>query len=97
MTALGDALIEAWSGAGRVVFIVGEAGIGKTRLVETLADEACARGGRALVARGWESEQALPFQLWIDLVREGRSSPSATSWSASAWRDGPNWRVSSPS
>jgi DNA-binding SARP family transcriptional activator/tetratricopeptide (TPR) repeat protein len=71
MTALGDALIEAWSGAGRVVFIVGEAGIGKTRLVETLADEACARGGRALVARGWESEQALPFQLWIDLVREG--------------------------
>lgn len=30
MTALGDALIEAWSGAGRVVLIVGEAGIGKT-------------------------------------------------------------------
>jgi tetratricopeptide (TPR) repeat protein len=67
---LRGALATAWSGDARTVFIVGEAGIGKSRLAEALAEDAIAQGGRALLARAWESEQ-LPFQLWIDAARDG--------------------------
>jgi tetratricopeptide (TPR) repeat protein len=51
------ALDDAWSGRGRVILVLGEAGIGKSRLMEVLAAEAVARGGRAVTGRGYESEQ----------------------------------------
>ncbi len=69
MRQLRAALGEAWSAEARTIVIGGEAGIGKSRLAAALAEEAIARGGRALLARAWESEQ-LPFQLWIDAVRD---------------------------
>jgi DNA-binding SARP family transcriptional activator len=62
---------EAWSGRGGVVMLSGEAGIGKTRLVEALVVEALERGGRALVGRAHESEQILPFGVWTDALRAG--------------------------
>jgi DNA-binding SARP family transcriptional activator len=62
---------EAWDGRARVVLVTGEAGIGKTRLLEQVAVEAAERGGRVLAGRFHETEQILPFQAWIDALRRG--------------------------
>lgn len=53
----------------RVALVLGEAGIGKTRLIEHFAGEAAARGARVLRARCYESEQVLPLALWSNLIR----------------------------
>jgi DNA-binding SARP family transcriptional activator len=62
------ALEAAWQGAGRAALVLGEAGVGKSRLVEAVVAEAAA-GGRVLVGRAHESEQILPFGPWVDLLR----------------------------
>src|SRR5438876_594656 len=58
---LRDALAEAWTGGGRVVAVIGEAGIGKSRLLAELAAEAGRRGGWIVLGRAYESEQILPL------------------------------------
>src|SRR5437899_1622353 len=45
---------DAVAGRGRFFLVVGEPGIGKTRLVDELAREAIERGGLALWGRCWE-------------------------------------------
>jgi MoxR-like ATPase len=45
-----------------VVLIVGEAGIGKTRLAEALAAEVAAAGAMVLPARCYETERSLFLQ-----------------------------------
>ena len=65
-------LRNAWRSAGdhgRAVAIVGQAGSGKSRLVEELRAEAVAAGGTMLLARGHDGESALPFVLAADLLR----------------------------
>jgi tetratricopeptide (TPR) repeat protein len=63
---------EAWSGRRQVVAILGEAGIGKSRLIDELAAEALKRGGAVLLGRAHESEQILPFGVWADALRQGQ-------------------------
>jgi DNA-binding SARP family transcriptional activator len=66
------ALRTAWRSArdhGRAVAIVGQAGSGKSRLVEELRADAVAAGGTVLVARCHDGESALPFVLAADLLR----------------------------
>src|ERR1051326_3473986 len=60
---------DAVGGRGRLFLVVGEAGIGKTRLVDELAREAAERGGLALWGRCWEGEGAPPYWPWIQLTR----------------------------
>src|SRR5437016_2078313 len=62
-------LEDAVTGRGRFFLVVGEAGIGKTRLVEELAREAAARGHLVLWGRCWESEGAPPYWPWIQVIR----------------------------
>src|SRR2546427_9215728 len=62
-------LEDAVTGRGRFLLIVGEAGIGKTRLVEELAREAAERGGLAFWGRCWEGEGAPPYWPWVQLIR----------------------------
>src|SRR5881628_1820835 len=62
-------LEDAVTGRGRFFLVVGEAGIGKTRLVEELASEAAARGHLVLWGRCWESEGAPPYWPWIQVIR----------------------------
>jgi len=62
---------EAWNRGAQAVLLTGEAGIGKTRVLEEIAAEAAAAGGEVLVGRFHETEQALPFQGWIDAFRSG--------------------------
>src|SRR5262245_2187913 len=62
----------ALGGRGRIVLVTGEAGIGKSRLVEELIAEYVRRGGRVLVGRAYETEQILPLRPWLDALRTGR-------------------------
>ena len=70
-------LDEARAGAGRVVVVIGEAGIGKTRLVAELATDAARLGTRVLLGRSYQSEQILPFGPWVDAMRVGRLTEDA--------------------
>src|SRR5437763_10720437 len=62
-------LEDAVAGRGRSFLVVGEAGIGKARLVEELAREAAERGHLVLWGRCWEGEGAPPYWPWIQVIR----------------------------
>src|SRR5437867_3656942 len=69
LTELRAGLDDAAAGRGRLFLVVGEAGIGKTRLVEEVAREAAERGFQALVGRCWEGEGAPPYWPWVQVIR----------------------------
>ncbi len=54
---------------GRVVALVGEAGIGKTRLAAELLSHVTARGRTALAVRCYEEERGLAYGVVLELVR----------------------------
>jgi DNA-binding SARP family transcriptional activator len=66
-------LQATWRGDGQVVLLTGEAGIGKSRLIDELSAMAAERGTRILTSRAHESEQILPFQPWVDALRTGQA------------------------
>jgi DNA-binding SARP family transcriptional activator/tetratricopeptide (TPR) repeat protein len=55
---------------GRTLFVLGDPGIGKTRLLDYLCERAAAVGCRVLRARGFEAEMVRPYGAWIDALRE---------------------------
>lgn len=65
-------------GAGRVLAIVGEAGIGKTRLGEELAVRVRAGGGIALTATAYPAESAIAYGPIVDLLRAALTVPDST-------------------
>ena len=67
-------LEEAIRGHGHIATVVGEAGIGKTRLVSTLAADALSLGCRVMIGRCHESDSILPFGPWVDACRSGEVS-----------------------
>jgi len=69
--ALREALSAALGGRGRTTIILGEAGIGKTRLTEELVRETQRRGGGVLIGRAYETERTLPFAPWVEVLRAG--------------------------
>ena len=69
MATLRERLAEAWKSRGAIGIIQGEAGIGKTRLIDALVHEASDENGHALVGRGYESEQVLPLGPWVNAFR----------------------------
>jgi len=56
----------------KVVAVLGEAGVGKTRLLSELAILASALGVRVLSSGSYETEQILPLGLWVNVLRSGR-------------------------
>jgi DNA-binding CsgD family transcriptional regulator len=66
--ALRRLLDAAWAGQGSVVLIGGEAGIGKTTLVEELEREAIARGWRVLTGGCFDLATTPPFGPWIEVA-----------------------------
>ncbi len=69
MSRLHRALDDAWSGTGKLALLSGDAGVGKTRLLDEIAAHALRRGGLVLRGRCFESEGVLPFAVWGDLLR----------------------------
>jgi len=65
--AIESALESARSGTSATVALVGEAGIGKTALLDDAAERA--PGMRVLRARGIESEAQIPFAALLELLR----------------------------
>ena len=75
LRVLRDALHTARTGHGRAVFIVGEGGIGKSRLVDAVAELAYAADMRQLRGRGSVMGPVVPFrpltEALLSLLRSG--------------------------
>jgi class 3 adenylate cyclase/tetratricopeptide (TPR) repeat protein len=63
------ALADALCGAGRLVMLVGEPGIGKTRTALELASHAARQRVRVLWGRCLEGEGAPPYWPWVQAIR----------------------------
>jgi len=60
---------DADNGHGRVFLLVGEPGIGKSRLAEELTRHAQASGADVLVGRCWEAGGAPAYWPWVQTLR----------------------------
>ncbi|HUF82487.1 MAG TPA: AAA family ATPase, partial [Burkholderiales bacterium] len=68
---LRETIESARQGRGGVVLILGEAGIGKTTILTSVAAEAASLGACVLLGHSYESDQILPFAPWVDAVQMG--------------------------
>jgi predicted ATPase len=66
---LGEALDDANQGLGRIVFVSGEAGGGKTRLLEEFSRRAAATNLSIYSGWCWEGEGARPYWPWVQILR----------------------------
>lgn len=65
-----DALVDVRHGGSAALSLVGEPGIGKTRLLAELAARANARGYLVLTGSASELERDLPFWVFVDALDE---------------------------
>jgi predicted ATPase len=70
LAALLGGLDDALAGRGRVFLLVGEAGMGKTRLSEWVADRARERSAVVAWGRSWEAVDTPAFWAWAQAVRQ---------------------------
>jgi len=85
-------LVRAEEGAGSIVLISGEAGIGKTRLCAELGRLQRQRGGRVLLGRAAPEEASIPYAALADTLRAARRAEPAVREAARA-RAGILWAV----
>jgi DNA-binding SARP family transcriptional activator/predicted ATPase len=74
------ALVAGWRRAapdGRLLVVAAPAGMGKSRLVEELADHVAATGGRVLVTHAHEGERSLPYGPLGDALRAAAADEEA--------------------
>src|SRR6202007_3232633 len=69
LSELKAALDDALSGHGRLVALVGEPGIGKTRTATELATYAALRQCQVLWGRCYEGGGAPPYWPWVQVLR----------------------------
>ncbi len=66
---LRSSLEDALAGRGRLVMLVGEPGIGKTRTSQELITYARLRDARVLIGRAYEGEGAPVYWPWVQIAR----------------------------
>jgi DNA-binding SARP family transcriptional activator len=88
MAVLRRVRAEAWRGQARIGIVLGEAGIGKSRLIDALVADSVEHGGRVLLGRARDSERILPFGPWVDAFRTAGVIPELARQPglAAAWR-----------
>ena len=64
-----DILEDALRGRGRLLFVSGEPGIGKSRLADELATRAGERGVQVVWGRCWEAGGAPAYWPWVQSLR----------------------------
>ena len=69
LAELDAALRSAEGGQGALVLVVGEPGIGKTRLANAFAHAAVARGAQVTWGHAWEAGGAPAYWPWIEALR----------------------------
>ena len=77
METLVAALDDALSGQGRLVMLVGEPGIGKTRTTQELASYAEQQGAQVFWGRCYEEAGAPPYWPWVQTMRSYVQQASA--------------------
>jgi transcriptional regulator with XRE-family HTH domain len=70
LARLQAALDDATVGRGKVVMVVGEAGIGKTRLAREFARAAREAGATVLWGRCFEGDWQPPYGPWVEAIRD---------------------------
>jgi predicted ATPase len=72
-------LLKDWKavrrGAGRIVLIEGEAGVGKSRLAEEFLRWVVAEGGTVLRGRGYDVRPGIPYEPVVEVLREAIGAP----------------------
>jgi len=70
LEAIGGALEAAASGQGQLLLLVGEPGVGKTRLAQEITVLARARGFRVLTGRCYEPQQTLAYAPFLEALTQ---------------------------
>ena len=65
-------------GRGRLALVAGEAGVGKSRLVAEIGDEAQARGMRVLTGHCVEMSGTPPYLPYVEIIEQAISSPRSS-------------------
>lgn len=88
---LGERLAHALDGQGGLVLVSGEAGIGKTTLVENLVTTARDHGALILSGHCYDLSTTPPYGPWIEAIRDYR--PDAGQAPVPAWIENPTERA----
>jgi len=92
LSQLRTALARAGEGAGSLVLVSGEAGIGKTRLCAEVRRWHRQRGGRVLLGGAAPQEASIPYAALAGALRGARRAEPAV-WEAAQARAGILWAV----
>ncbi|MGH8984741.1 MAG: ATP-binding protein, partial [Acidimicrobiia bacterium] len=77
LAAAGALLDDLDRSRGGLLVLVGEAGIGKTRLAEEIVDVARTRGARTAWASAWQGDGAPALWPWVQVLRQLTGSAEA--------------------
>ena len=73
------ALVKAWKvvarGAGRIILIQGEAGVGKSRLAEEFLRWVVAQGGSVLRGHAYDVRAGIPYEPVVEILRDALAAP----------------------
>jgi class 3 adenylate cyclase len=69
LASLREVVDASFGGRGSMIMIVGEPGIGKTRLAEEAGVYARLRGAQLLIGRCYETEASLPYIPFVQAIR----------------------------
>src|SRR6185369_15068080 len=72
-----ESLQRAREGSAHVTLVVGEAGVGKSRLLRAMVDSAVAGGFLILKGASFESDRSIPYAPLLDLLRAFAGSGSS--------------------